>query len=259
MIRLKSEDDIRRLKVGGHILAEILRELEKYCQENYDKDFFNTLSIDQKCEELLAQHKAEAAFKNYSPAPRIIFPASICVSVNDEIVHGIPGSKKLNEGDIVSLDFGVIYDNLFTDSATSFIIGKAKNDVDEKLLKVTRDALYCGIDKALAGNRIGDIGHAIEEYIYSQSNFGIVRDYCGHGVGFSVHEDPSIPNYGKRNKGELLKNGMVIAIEPMIMEGDEDVFVDDNDWTVKTCDGKKAAHFEHTIAITKDGPVILTE
>jgi methionyl aminopeptidase len=193
------------------------------------------------------------AFRSAKPP----FPTGLCVSVNNEVVHGVPGDRILVEGDLVSLDLGVIYKGLYTDAAVSFVFGEG-GETDKKMVEIAREALYKGIEKAFPGNTIGDIGYAIQEYVLN-NGFGLVRDYCGHGVGYSVHEEPSVPNYGKAGSGEILKEGMVIAIEPMVVLGNGKVYVDKNGWTVRTADGGNAAHWEHTVAITKNGPLILTE
>ena len=256
MVTIKSPEEIIKLKHGGKILAEVLVELEKYCKESFSSGELKTIEIDKKCGELLSERGVKSSFKNYSPGGSLFFPANICVSVNNEVVHGLPGERILKEGDLVSLDLGVIYEDLYTDAAISFVLGESRS-VDKKLVNAAKIALYAGIDKAIIGNKIGDISNAIEESIL-ESGFGIVRNYCGHGVGYGVHEEPSIPNYGKAGIGMVLEEGMILAIEPMLTEEGEDTIVESNDWTVKTKDGKKASHWEHTIAITKDGPSVLT-
>lgn len=258
MIRLKTAQEINILKEGGAILGKILRDLESFTKENYRNEGFTTLSIDKKTQELLDFYNVKSSFKGYSPEGGAKpFPANICVSINDEVVHGIPGDERLYEGDIVGLDLGVIYKNLYTDAAVSFILGEG-GDVDKEMIKITREALYKGIEMAVLGSTIGDIGNAIEEYVLN-NGFNLVRDYCGHGVGYAVHEEPSVPNCGKSGQGESLQEGMVIAIEPMTVTGSGKVYVDDNDWTVKTNDKSRSAHLEHTVAIMKSGPMILTE
>ena len=254
MVTLKTKDEIDKLKYGGKILAEILRELEKYCQENYSSGELTTKDVNQKSDELLKKNNVLPAFR-YAKQP---FPTGLCVSINDEVVHGVPGDRILKEGDLVSLDLGVIYEKLYTDAAISFILGSNKKTEDEFLIETTRDSLKKGIEKARVGNTIGDIGNAIEVCV-KESGFKVVRDYCGHGVGYSVHEEPPIPNYGKAGEGIELKEGMILAIEPMVVMGSPEVYVDKNNWTVKTTDGKRAAHWEHTVAVTAEGPVVLTE
>lgn len=258
MIKLKTAEEIVRLKEGGAILAKVLRELESFTKENYNKEGFTTLSIDKKSQELLDLYGVKSSFKGYSPDSSMKpFPANVCVSINDEVVHGIPGNERLGEGDIVGLDLGVIYKNLYTDAAISFILGEG-SETDKEMIRVTKEALYKGIEMAVLGSTIGDIGHAIEEYVLN-NGFNLVRDYCGHGVGYSVHEEPSVPNCGKSGQGESLKEGMVIAIEPMVVTGSGKVYVDSSEWTVKTTDKSRSAHWEHSIAVTRSGPVILTE
>jgi methionyl aminopeptidase len=257
MVKLKSPEEIEILKEGGKILAQILRELEIFIKENYKNEEFTTLSIDKKTEELLASYGVKSSFKGYLAGDINPFPANICVSINNEVVHGIPENEKLQEGDIVGLDLGVIYKGLYTDAAISIILGEG-NARDKKMVEVAYEVLDKGIKQAVLGSTIGDIGQAIEKYVLS-SGFGLVRDYCGHGVGYSVHEEPSVPNCGRAGDGEVLKEGMVIAIEPMVVTGDGCVYLDKNGWTVKTCDGGNSSHAEHTIAITKGGPVILTD
>jgi methionyl aminopeptidase len=254
MVTLKTKEEIGKLKYGGKILAQILRELEKYCQENYNNGKLTTKDVNIKSDELLKKNNVEPAFR-HAKEP---FPTGLCISINDEVVHGVPGDKVLQDGDLVSLDLGVIYDKLFTDAAISFILGKNKRAEDEFLIETTKNSLIRGIEKALVGNTLGDIGNAIESYV-KESGFKVVRDYCGHGVGYSVHEEPPIPNYGKAGEGLELKEGMVLAIEPMVLIGNSEIYLDRNGWTVKTADGKRAAHWEHTVAVTSDGPMILTE
>ncbi len=199
------------------------------------------------------------AFLNYKPeGAKNPYPAALCVSVNDEIVHGVPNGKLriLEEGDIVSLDLGIRHDGLITDSAITVGVGKISHD-DEMLLSATERALYAGIDKAILGGRVGDISNAIEN-VGKRARFNNCEGLAGHGVGYSVHEDPYVPNTGSKGQGELLKEGLVIAIEPMLTFGDGEIALARDGFTYKTADGTKAAHFEHTIAITKDGPIILT-
>lgn len=237
-------------------MAEILRELEAAVPRCGTAAELNTLA-----EKLVAQGGDRSAFLNYKPyGAKRPYPATLCVSINDEVVHGIPneGEKILKEGDIVSLDMGLIHGGLVTDMAVTVPVGK----VDAKavrLLRVTKQALEKGIAAALAGNRVGDISFAIESFIKSVAEgFGIVEDLAGHGVGYKVHEDPYVPNYGKQHSGPLLKAGMVLAIEPMVNEGTKAVVLSPDGYTYKTKDGKCSAHFEHTIVITENGAEILT-
>jgi len=253
MITIKTPEEIEKLRLGGKILADILNELEKFCQENYLIGQLTTMDVSKKADQLMKERGVLPAFRNAKPP----FPTGLCISVNDEVVHGVPGNKTLKAGDIVGLDLGVIYLGLYTDAAISIIIGKGER-VDEMLAESAKKALFAGIDKAIIGNTVGDIGNAIEKNV-KDDGFVVIDDYCGHGVGYSVHEDPSVPNYGEPGKGETLEEGMVIAIEPMISLRTGETYVDKNGWSVKTADGENAAHWEHTIAITKNGPVILTE
>ncbi len=185
------------------------------------------------------------------------YPASICISINEEVIHGIPDKKRVfKDGDIVSIDMGVRYKGYIADSAYTFGIGKISPDA-EKIIKVTYNALYQGIKQAVIGNRIGDIGYAIQSYV-EEFGYNVVKDFVGHGVGLELHEEPAVPNYGKPHTGRRLKKGMVLAIEPMVNAGGADVVIKDNGWTAITADGSLSAHFEHTVAITENGPQILT-
>lgn len=248
MIHLKSAKEIETMKGASKIVAEILLEL----RENV-RDGVTTADLDKIAEEMTLKKKAKPAFKGYRG-----FPASLCVSVNDQVVHGIPTSKRtLKNGDIVGLDFGVIYDGYYGDSAVSVAVGPISPDVD-RLLKITEQCLYRAIEQAIPGNFISDISGAVQK-LADANNFGIVREFCGHGIGRSLHEDPPVLNYVQNGKGPKLKAGLVLAIEPMINLGTEKVRVLDDGWTVVTADGQPSAHFEHTIAITANGPEILTK
>jgi methionyl aminopeptidase len=247
MINLKSPREIETMKGASRIVAEILQELKGNIREGA-----TTADMDRMAEELTLKKKAKPAFKGYRG-----FPASLCISVNDEVVHGIPSAKRvLKSGDVVGLDFGVIYEGYYGDSAMTVPIGTISPEV-AKLVKVTEECLYMAIEKAVPGNHIADISAAVQ--IHAEANkFGIVRDFCGHGIGRSLHEDPPVLNYVQNGKGPKIKPGLVLAIEPMINMGTDKVKVLDDGWTVITADGKPSAHFEHTIAVTPDGPVILT-
>lgn len=254
MVTIKTENDIALLREGGKRLARVLRALASEV-----KPGIRAADLDALAERLVRDGGDKPAFLHYQPegAPRP-YPASLCVSVNDEVVHGIPNEKEkvLREGDIVSLDMGLVHQGRFVDAAVTIGVGA----IDKKagrLLSVTREALLIGIDAARGGGHIGDIGHAIETFI-KPIGFGIVRALAGHGVGFAVHEDPYVPNYGHAGKGELLKPGMVIAIEPMINEGTAKVVLDSDGWTFRTADGSRSAHFEHTVLITEGEAEILT-
>jgi methionyl aminopeptidase len=248
MIHLKSAREIELMRGASKIVAEILLELREVCGEGA-----TTADIDRVAEDLIHKKKAKPAFKGYRG-----FPACVCISVNDEVVHGIPSPKRvLKRGDVVGLDFGVIYDGYYGDSAMTVPIGEISSDIDN-LLKVTEQALYKGIEQARPGNYISDISAAVQRCA-EEHHFGIVREFCGHGIGRSLHEDPPVLNYVQNGgKGPRIKQGLVLAIEPMINLGTERVRVLDDGWTVITLDGKPSAHFEHTIAVTANGPEILT-
>lgn len=248
-IIIKTEDEINRMRKGGYLLFDILQELKGVVETRS----ISGNELNRIAEERIEEVGAKPAFKGYQG-----FPAAICFSVNDAVVHGIPTDEILNAGDLVKIDCGLIYEGMYTDSAITIAAGGEIKPEDEKLMRVTKDSLYVGIDAAVVGNTTGDIGHAIEQFI-KPHGYGIVRKLAGHGVGKAVHEGPEVLNFGLAGSGELLKEGMTIAIEPMINLGGDAVFFDQRDgWTVRTEDGSRAAHFEHTIAVTKDGPEILT-
>lgn len=247
MVILKSPEEIEKLKASNIIVADILNELRKMI-----KSGVTTADMDRYSEELALKRGAKPAFKGYRG-----YPFSLCVSVNSEVVHGMPSCRTLKEGDIVSLDFGVCYKGYYGDSAITVPVGEV-SDVAKRLIGTTRKALYKGIEEARAGNRLGDVSAAVQEQVES-AGFSVVRDFVGHGIGKSLHEDPQIPNFGIRGRGIELKSGMVLAIEPMVNEGTYKVKVLDDGWTAVTADGKLSAHFEHSLAITGNGPVILSE
>lgn len=254
MIIIKTAKEIATLREGGRRLQRVLELVAKEV-----KPGMHTKELDILAEKLIREAGDEPAFLHYSPEGALSpYPATLCVSINNEIVHGIPSEDRiLKTGDIVSLDCGVKHKGLYTDSAITVPVGKITK-ASEKLLRVTKEALFVGIEAAQVGNTVGDIGYAIEKFI-KPHGYGIVRECAGHGVGKHIHEDPYVPNYGKKGTGAVLKEGMVIAIEPMINEGNGKMIVDKDGWTFKTADASRSAHFEHTVAITKDGPVILTE
>jgi methionyl aminopeptidase len=244
---VKSVKEIETMKGASRIVAEILLELREKIGEGA-----TTADIDKIAEDLTLKKKAKPAFKGYRG-----FPASLCISVNEQVVHGIPSPKRiLQNGDIVGLDFGVIYDGYYGDSAMTVAIGKIPSEI-ENLVRVTEQCLYKAIEQAIPGNFISDISAAIQR-LADANNYGIVREFCGHGIGRSLHEDPPVLNYVQNGKGPKIKPGFVLAIEPMINLGTEKVKVLDDGWTVITADGKPSAHFEHTIAVTASGPEILT-
>ncbi len=254
MIKLKSKEEIKIMREGGKRHAEILKLVAAEA-----KPGVSTKALDDLAFKLIKEGGDKPAFKGYTPeGVSYPYPASLCVSINDEIVHGIPNKKVLlQEGDIVSLDLGLVHKGLITDGAITVAVGKISKEAKE-LIRVTKKALELAVAAAQPGNRVGDIGHAVESYI-KPLGYGIVKILSGHGVGYSVHEDPYIPNFGKKGKGEKLVPGMVIAIEPMVNIGTEDVYVTEDEYTFITKDGKLSAHFEHTVAITEKGPVILTK
>lgn len=255
MIRIKTKEEIAILREGGARLAHILKTLAAAV-----KPGMSTADINDMGQKMIEEGGDKAAFLNYTPATaKRPYPASICVSVNDEIVHGIPNEdpKILKEGDIVSIDAGLIHKGLITDSAITVAVGKIE-PAAQKLLDVTKKALAAGIAAAKAGKTTGDIGFAIENVI-KPHGYGIVEELCGHGVGYAVHEDPFVPNFGIKGRGARLKAGMVIAIEPMVNEGTKNIKLDRDGYTYRTKDGSRSAHFEHTIVITEGGAEILTQ
>lgn len=247
MITLKSEREIELMHEAGKLLAETHRKIAKMI-----KPGITTLEIDAFVERFLAENGATPEQKGYHG-----FPFATCASVNDEICHGFPSTKSLKEGDIVTIDMVVNLNGGLADSAWTYAVG----EVSEKtahMLEVTKNALYKGIEQAVPGNRLGDIGHAIQSYVEGEK-YSVVRDFTGHGIGKTMHEDPTVLHYGKPGKGMRLKEGMVITIEPMVNEGTWHMKMDRNDWTARTTDGKLSAQYEHTIVIKKDGAFILTD
>ena len=246
MITMKSKREIELLKIAGNIVYQTHQYLKPFIKEG-----ITTKELDKLAEDFIRSKDATPSFKGYEG-----FPSTLCTSINSEVVHGFPSDRKLKNGDIISIDIGACYKGYHGDSAWTYTVG----EVDEKtkqLLKDTEKALFVGLAQVKPGNRIGDIGYAIEQYAHKH-NLGVVEELCGHGVGTSVHEDPEVPNYGTPNTGPRLKEGMVIAVEPMLTLGSPRIFVHDNDWTIDTQDGSLSAHFEHTVAVTKDGYQILT-
>jgi methionyl aminopeptidase len=246
VIILKSPREIEQLKVANAIAAEVLERLKEGV-----KPGVATQDLDGIAEETILSKGASPAFKGYRG-----YPKSICASINEEIVHGIPGQRRLKEGDIVSLDVGVNYQGYYGDAAISLPVGDP-DPAARKLLEVTEKALYIGIDMAKVGNRLFDISYAIQQWV-EKHGFSVVRDFVGHGIGKSLHEDPQIPNFGSPHQGPRLEKGMVFALEPMVNEGTYEVRILSDGWTVVTADGKRSAHFEHTIAILDGGAQILS-
>ncbi|MFC4620556.1 type I methionyl aminopeptidase [Camelliibacillus cellulosilyticus] len=247
MIQLKSMNEIMKMKASGELLAACHREIKKMI-----KPGVTTQEIDQFVETYLAEHGATPEQKGYNG-----YRYATCASVNDEICHGFPRNEPLNNGDIVTIDMVVNLNGYLSDSAWSYGVGEISEKA-QRLLEVTEESLYLGIKEAQIGRRIGDIGHAIQTYAEGEG-FSVVRDFVGHGIGPTLHEDPQVPHYGVPGKGLRLKEGMVITIEPMINTGDWRSTLDNNGWTARTVDGSLSAQYEHTLAITKEGPLILTK
>ncbi len=248
MIILKSDSEIKLMRDAGRIVAVVLTELAQKVAPGV-----STAQLDAWAEEIIKKHNAIPTFKGYNG-----FPATITTSINEELVHGIPSPKRvLKEGDIISIDCGATYKGWVGDAALTIPVGQISPEA-QKLLEVTERALYIGIEQARVGNRSGDISAAIQAYV-EKHGYGVVRNYTGHGVGRNMHEDPQVPNYGRKNRGVPLKKGMTIALEPMVNMGSPRTRVLDDKWTVVTDDGKLSAHFEHTIAITNGDPLILTQ
>lgn len=247
-IIIKTKQEIDDMREGGKRLWHILHSTKDYLLENQEK---TGIELDEYACTLAKKLDATPAFRGYMD-----FPNGLIVSVNDSVVHGIPSSEKFNKGDIISLDFGLKYKNLYTDSAITFALGEVSPE-NERLITRTEEALKHGIDAAVIKNTVGDIGHAVEQYI-SEFGYGIIDDLSGHGVGKKIHEKPHVLNIGSPGSGATLREGMTLAIEPMIARGSKKVYCDKDGWTIKTADRSIAAHFEHTIAITKDGPLVLT-
>ena len=251
MIYIKTKKEIDFIRESCKIVAETLQLMKSKVTPG-----ITTGELDQIGEDYIRSSNAIPAFKGYSQGNAPGFPGSICASVDDAVVHGIPGNRVLKEGEIISLDVGVLKNNYYGDAALSVAVGEISEE-KKKLLDVTEKSLYSGIEQAKAGNRVHDISAAVQNYVEA-NDFSVVRDLCGHGVGRHLHEEPSIPNFGKRGTGPRLKNGMTLAIEPMVNAGGYKVVTDSDGWTVLTADGSPSAHFEHTILINGNSPEILT-
>lgn len=246
MIVLKSKDEVEKIARASQIVAMALRELRENVRPGV-----TTRELDRIAEQVIVKAGGTPAFKGYRD-----YPATLCVSVNDEVVHGIPSDRRLEEGDIVGLDLGAVVEGYYGDSAITVGVGKVSEEA-ERLMRVTREALEEGIKMVKTGNRISDIGHAVQKHVES-AGFSVVRDYVGHGIGRALHEDPQIPNFGSPGSGPRIREGMVLAIEPMVNIGGYQTRVLGDRWTVVTKDGSLSAHFEHTIAAADNGPMILT-
>ncbi len=246
MIWLKSNHEIELMREAGKLTEETLLLLGKNI-----KPGIKTIELDRIADEFIRSKGAIPSFKNYRG-----YPGSICASLNSVVVHGIPGNEKLNEGDIISIDVGVYYKGFHGDAARTFAVGEISSEA-QRLIKVTEECFFEGFKKAVAGNRLGDISSAIQEYA-EKNGYGVVREMVGHGIGSALHEDPDVPNYGTAGKGIRLREGMTIAVEPMINMGTHKITVLPDGWTTKTADGKLSAHYENTLAITTNGPELLT-
>lgn len=255
MIIIKTEEEIKKMKIAGDILKNTFKKVEENLRPG-----ISTKQLDTIIENYIRSMKAVSAEKGYpSPEPGVQpFPGSACISVNDEIIHGIPTDEMiLKDGDIVSIDLVVEKDGYNADAARTYIIGKPKREIDEKLVKVTKQAFFEGLKYAKPDNRIGDISNAIYEYVV-KNGFDVIREFQGHGIGRDMHEEPGIPNFGKKGVGPKLRPGMTIAIEPMVVAGDPEIFESYDGWTILTADGENAAHYENTVLITKNEPKLLT-
>ena len=246
MITIKSPREVELLRIAGNVVYKTHQYLKPFVKEGITTEELNRLG-----EEFIISQGCTPSFKGYEG-----FPAGICMSVNSEVVHGFPSKRKLKNGDILTMDIGACWKGYHGDSGWTYAVGEVSDDA-KYIMEHTEKALYVGLEQVKPGNRIGDISHAIEEYA-KEHNLGVVRELCGHGVGTNVHEDPEVPNYGEAGTGPKLREGMVIAIEPMLTMGSPKVFLRENNWTVETQDGSLAGHYEHTIVVTKDGYEILT-
>ncbi|MGH2710809.1 MAG: type I methionyl aminopeptidase [Actinomycetota bacterium] len=248
MIILKSPAEIEKMRRAGRIVAATRHKVVDAVRPGVTTD-----DLDKVAEKYIAEQGATSNFKGYRG-----FPKTICASINEQVVHGIPGKRVIKEGDLVSLDFGAIWEGYHGDSAITVFCGEPPSGEAEKLVRITEEALQAGISQIKDGHRLSDIGHAVQQVVEG-AGLSVVREYVGHGIGQSMHEDPQIPNYGEPGRGPALKPGMVLAVEPMVNMGGWETRVLDDDWTVVTADGSLSAHFEHTIALTEDGPEVLTE
>ena len=246
MISIKSDYEISLMKKAGNIVYKTHQYLKEYL-----KPGITTKEIDKLAYDFIIKEGATPSFLNYDG-----FPGTICISINDEVVHGIPGNRKIKDGDIVKLDIGACWKGYHGDSAWSYAVGNVSDDI-KYLMEHTKKSLYKGLEQVKPGNHIGDISAAIEEYA-TKYKLGIVRELVGHGIGSNVHEKPDVPNYGKKGTGPVLKKGMCIAIEPMLNLGTKDIYILDDDWTIITQDGLPSAHFEHTVVVTENGYEITT-
>jgi len=246
MIQLKSPQEIAKMEVANRIVAEVLEEVKSNIRPGVE-----TRELDEVAEALCRKRRVKPAFKGYRG-----YPHSLCVAVNEEVVHGMPGARRLEAGDLVSLDFGVLYEGYYGDAAITVAVGEVTPQA-HLLMKATEESLYGGIAQFKAGGRLSDISHAVQNTVEGYG-FGVIRQFVGHGIGRALHEDPQIPNFGARGKGPALKVGMTLAIEPMVSAGSWEVKILEDGWTAVTTDGSLAAHFEHTVALTEKGVLILS-
>lgn len=246
MITIKSQREIELLKIAGNIVYQTHQYIKPFIKEGV-----TTEELDRLAEAFIRSKGATPSFKGYEG-----FPTALCISINSEVVHGFPSKRKLKNGDIVTLDIGACWKGYHGDSGWTYAVGEVSDDA-KYIMEHTEKALYVGLEQVKPGNHIGDIGHAIEEYAHAHK-LGVVKELCGHGVGTDVHEDPEVPNFGTPHTGPKLREGMVIAIEPMLTLGHPDIYVHDNDWTIDTQDGSLSGHYEHTVVVTADGYEILT-
>ncbi len=248
MMIQKTEDQIALMKQSAVLVSQTLTEVAKML-----KPGVTTMQIDKLCGEFVRDHKAIPSFLNYNG-----YPYNVCASINDVVVHGFPNNIALKDGDVVSIDMGVILNGWHGDHAYTFILGEASEEA-KQIVNITKESLYKGIEQAVAGNRVGDIGFAIQKFTEKEHGYGVVRELVGHGLGRSMHEDPQVPNYGKKGNGTKLKENIVLAIEPMINLGTKDVYTEDDGWTVRTRDGKVSVHFEHDVCVKKNKAMILSD
>jgi methionyl aminopeptidase len=247
VISLKTKHELDLMARAGRLLASVVDSLEEACTAGV-----TTGDLDRIADELIRKGGARPGFLGYNG-----FPKSICVSVNDEVVHGIPGPRRVENGDIVSLDLGLVLDGFWADTGITVPVGNVGEDA-RRLIEVTRKALDIGVEAAQPGGRLGDISCAIQEHVEA-NGFSVVRQFVGHGIGRQMHEEPQVPNFGRAHSGPPLRPGMTLAIEPMVNAGGADVYIREDEWTVCTVDGSLSAYFEHTVAITGDGPIVLTK
>jgi methionyl aminopeptidase len=244
--RIKSEEEVELLRQSNIIVSKALAEVARMIQPGV-----TTLQLDERAEEFIRDHGAEPGFKGFRG-----FPNTLCTSVNSEVVHGIPSNYQLKEGDIISVDCGVLINGYYGDTAFTFAVGEVDDEIG-RLMKTTRESLMKGVEQAIAGNRLGDIGHAVQQHAES-NGFSVVRELVGHGLGIGLHEPPEVPNYGRRGRGPILPDGLVICIEPMINQGGKEVIQERDGWTIRTLDQKPSAHYEYAMVVRKPNADVLS-